>query len=222
MDLTSFSTILAILGAYFAVVFVLSVSVETILEPFTSLPWLRRKPNPDEILNDIKEWLPKGSDLEAKAAAIEKLTGNVKEKEDELINGVQDLKEIADQTLDSLGPDSKITQAQRDLALKFAALRRRYALSEKQRVSILRVLSAVIGMVITVMLRIDTFDILGVLLPPDVQAILTQPNAQLGGMLVTGLAASAGSSFWHDVLGRVRNLKDTVQQVSQLQVVQKD
>lgn len=222
MDLTSFSTILAILGAYFAVVFVLSVSVETILEPFTSLPWLRRKPNPDEILNDIKEWLPKDSDLEAKAAAIEKLTGNVKEKEDELINGVQDLKEIADQTLDSLGPDSKITQAQKDLALKFAALRRRYALSEKQRISILRVLSAVIGMVITVMLRIDTFDILGVLLPPDVQAILTQPNAQLGGMLVTGLAASAGSSFWHDVLGRVRNLKDTVQQVSQLQVVQKD
>jgi hypothetical protein len=222
MDLSNFSTIIAILGAYFAVVFVLAVSVETILEPFTSLPWLRRKPNPDEILADIKEWLPKGSDLEAKAAAVEKLTGNVKESEAELLKSVRDLEQIADETLDSLGPDSKITKVQKELALKFAALRRKYALSEKQRVSVLRVLSAVIGMVIAVMLKIDTFDILGVLLPPDVQAILTQPNAQLGGMLVTGLAASAGSSFWHDVLGRVRNLKDTVQQVSQLQVVQKD
>jgi hypothetical protein len=41
-------------------------------------------------------------------------------------------------------------------------------------------------------------------------------------MIITGLAASAGSSFWHDMLGRVRNLKDNVQQISQLQVVQKD
>jgi len=52
------ATIIAIFGAYFAIVFVLSVSVETILEPFTSLPWLRKKLDPDEILKDIKEWLP--------------------------------------------------------------------------------------------------------------------------------------------------------------------
>lgn len=107
------------------------------------------------------------------------------------------------------------------LVLKIAALRRKYALDEKHRITLLCVTSAVIGIGIAVMLRIDTFDILGVLFPPDVQAILTQPNAQLGGMIITGLAASAGSSFWHDMLGRVRKLKDTVQGVSQVQMVQK-
>ena len=47
------ATIIGILGAYFAIVFVLAVSVETILEPFTSLPWLRKKLDPDDILKDI-------------------------------------------------------------------------------------------------------------------------------------------------------------------------
>jgi hypothetical protein len=222
MNFDNITTVLGILGAYFAVVLVLAVSVEAILEPFTSLPWLRRKPNPDDILDDIKEWLPKGSDLEAKAAAVERLTSQARMTEGELLESVGDLREIADQAMESLGPESKITQAQKELALKFAALRRKYALSEKQRISILRVLSALIGMVIAVMLRIDTFDILGVLLPPDVQGILTQPGAQIGGILITGLAACAGSSFWHDMLARARNLKDTVQQVSQLQVIQKN
>jgi hypothetical protein len=35
MDLDNFSTVLGILGAYFAILFVLSVSVETLLEPDT-------------------------------------------------------------------------------------------------------------------------------------------------------------------------------------------
>jgi hypothetical protein len=215
------ATIIGILGAYFAIVFVLSVSVETILEPFTSLPWLRKKLDPDEILRDVKEWLPAGSDADAKVTAIQTLTTDAKKTEEQLIQSVGDLKQVADEAIQVLGPDSKITQAQKELALKFAALRRNYALSEKHRITLLRVISAVIGMVVAIMLQIDTFDIIGVLLPTDVRDILTQPNAQLGGMLVTGLAASAGSSFWHDMLGRVRNLKDVVQEVSQVQVVQK-
>jgi len=221
MDLSNISTILGILGAYFAVLLVLSVSVETILEPFTSLPWLRKKLDPDDILKDIKEWLPTGSELDAQVTAIQSLTTDAKKTEDQLLQGVQDLKQVADDALQSLGPRSKVTQAQKDLALKFASLRRNYALNEKHRISLLRILSAVIGIGIAIMLRVDTFDILGVLFPPQVRAILTQQNAQIGGMLITGLAASAGSSFWHDMLGRVRNLKDTVQGASQVQMIQK-
>jgi hypothetical protein len=141
--------------------------------------------------------------------------------EDELIDSVQDLKQVADDAIQSLGQDSRVTQAQKDLALKFAALRRKYVLDERHRITLLRITSALIGIAIAIMIQIDTFDILGVLFPPDVQKLLTQPNAQIGGMVITGLAASAGSSFWHDMLGRVRNLKDTVQGVSQVQMVQK-
>jgi hypothetical protein len=187
--------------------------VEALLEPFTSLPWLRKRPDPNDILDDIKEWLPDGSDEDAKVIAIQALTSDARIKEDELIDSVQDLKQVVDDAVDAFGPDSKVTQARKELALKIAALRRKYALDEKHRITLLRITSAVIGIGIAVMLRIDTFDILGFLFPPDVQEILTQPNAQLGGMIITGLAASAGSSFWHDMLGRVRNIKEAVKQV---------
>jgi len=213
MNLDNLSTVLGILGAYFAVVLVLAVSIETILEPFTSLPWLRRKPNPDDILNDIKGWLPKGSDAEAKAAAIQNLTSDYKTTEEQLKQSVEDLHAVADQAVIALGIEGKVTKVQKDLALKIAALRRKYAIGERQRIAILSVIAAVIGIAIAAMLRIDTFDILGSLLPVDVRDILTRPNAQFGGMAITGLAASAGSSFWHDMLGRVRALKETVQQV---------
>ena len=214
MDLSNISTILGILGAYFAVVLVMAVSVETILEPFTSLPWLSKKLNPDDILNDIKEWLPEGSALSAKAKAVENLTKDARMTEGQLLDSVSDLKQITDEATKSLGLDVEMNKLRTDLALKLAALRRKYAVSEKQRITMLRVLSAVIGITIAVLLKIDTFDILGVLFPPSVQALLTQEGAQIGGMVITGLAASAGSSFWHDMLGRVRNLKDTVAQVS--------
>jgi len=172
-------------------------------------------------LKDIKEWLPTGSEQDAQVTAIQTLTTDAKTTEDQLLKGVQDLKQVADDALESLGPNSKVTQAQKDLALKFASLRRNYALNEKHRITLLRIISAVIGVSIAVILQVDTFNILGALFPSEVRDILTQPSARIGGMLLTGLASSAGSSFWHDMLGRVRNLKDAVQDVSQVQMVQK-
>jgi hypothetical protein len=219
MQFDNLTTVLGILGAYFAVIFVLSVSVETILEPFTSLPWLHKKTDPDEILQDIKEWLPTGSAGETKTVAIQNLMAEYKTTEEKLQQSVADLKQIADQAMQALGPESKVTQVQKDLALQFVALRRKYALTERQRITTLRVISGLIGVLIALMLRIDTFDILGSLLPPDVSDILTRPGAQVGGMIITGLAASAGSSFWHDMLVRARNLKDTVKQVTAIQQV---
>jgi hypothetical protein len=179
MDTTQLTTVLGILGAYFAVVLVLAVSVETILEPFASLPWLSRKPNPDDILKDIKQWLPEGSDLTAKAKVIENFTKNAKEKEEQLLQGVSDLKQIADEATSSLGLDAEMNKLRTDLALKFAALRRKYAVSEKQRIAILRIIAAAFGIGIAVMLKIDTFNILGALFPVDVRAMLTSPDAQI-------------------------------------------
>jgi hypothetical protein len=215
MDLSNISTIIGILGAYFAVVFVLSISVETILEPFTAIPWLRKKPNPDDILTDIKEWLPKDSDEAGKALAIQKLASDFTTSNESLKKNVGDLQKIADDVVNSLGAEAKakVTEAQKEIALKFASLRRQYSIDEKRRVTILRVIAALVGMLIAWELKIDTFDILGELFPPAVREVLTKPDLQLGGSLITGLAASAGSSFWHDMLARARNLKDTVQQV---------
>jgi hypothetical protein len=211
MNFDNITTVLGILGAYFAVLLVLAVSVETILEPFTSLPWLQKKMNPDDILNDIKEWLPMGSDLAAKAKTIEELKSQVKMTEQELINSVLDLKKITEDASSSLGLDAEAGKLRIDLALQFAALRRKFSTDEKNRITILRVLSAGVGITISILLKVNTFEILSTLFPPDVSSALNHPNVAIGGMILTGLSASAGSSFWHDMLGRVRKLKDAVE-----------
>ena len=96
--------------------------MEALLEPFTSLPWLRKRPDPNDILDDIKEWLPDGSDEEAKVTAIQSLTSDARIKEGELIDSVQDLKQVVDDAVNPFGPDSRVTQARKELALKMAAL----------------------------------------------------------------------------------------------------
>lgn len=212
MNFDNITIVLGILGAYFAILLVMAVSVETILEPFTSLPWLRKKLDPADVLNDVKAWLPAGSHFEAKAAAIEDLTTNIKITEAQVQKNVEDVKDVLEHASNALGADNPIILKQKEIALKFAALRRKYDIDERQRITILRVVSAAMGVVLAIMLKVNTFEILGTLFPPDVNNALSHPNAAIGGMILTGLAASAGSSFWHDMLGRVRNLKDTVQQ----------
>ena len=65
-------------------------------------------------------------------------------------------------------------------------------------------------------LQINTFDILGSFFSADVIRALDSQVGQIGGVIITGLAASAGSSFWHDMLGRVRNIKEAVKQVEKV------
>ena len=62
-------------------------------------------------------------------------------------------------------------------------------------------------------LHINTFEILGSLFSSQITQSLASPAGQYGGIILTGLAASAGSSYWHDMLGRVRNIKESVKQV---------
>ena len=109
-----------------------------------------------------------------------------------------------------------VNSAQKEIAIKLATLRERYAASQKQRITILRTLSALIGIGIAFFLQINTFDILGSFFTDEVMRSLDSQYGQIGGIIITGLAASAGSSFWHDMLGRVRNVKDTVKQVETL------
>ena len=119
----------------------------------------------------------------------------------------------AEETLKQLGLEEQLDTAKKEIAIKLAALRDRYAASQRQRITILRTLSAVIGIIIAFALQLNTFDILGSFFSADVMASLNSQWGQIGGIIITGLAASAGSSLWHDMLGRVRNIKDTVKQV---------
>jgi len=213
MDISNISGVIGVLGAYFAILLVLSVSVETILEPFSFFKGLQKAASPDDVLKAVREWLPEGSEEAAKAVAIETYAEKTKLDIAEINQTAKDVSTKAVQTLIDMGFETQVNTAQKEVAIKFSTLQEKYAASQKQRITILRTLSAVIGIFIAFTLQINTFEILGELFSLEMQASLATPIGQFGGMFLTGLAASAGSSFWHDMLGRVRNIKDTVKQV---------
>jgi len=216
MDLSNISLVLGVLGAYFAILLVLSVSVETILEPFSFIKGLQKKANPDDVLNDVRGWLPEGSEEAAKVVAIQAYADKTKLDMAELESTAKEVTRKAIQTLKDLGLESQINATQKEIAVKFSTLREKYASSQKQRITILRTLSAVVGIIIAFALQINTFEILSSLFSAETIQSLSTPAGQIGGVVLTGLAASAGSSFWHDMIGRARNIKDTMKQVEDL------
>jgi len=219
-DINSISAVLGVLGAYFAILLVLSVSVETILEPFTFLKGLQKQTSPDDVVKSVQEWLPEGSGEAAKVIAIQSFAEKTRTDLTELDKTAKQLATNAVETLKQLGLEEQVNMTKKEIAIKLATLRERYAATQRQRITILRTLSAVIGIAVAFALQINTFDILGSFFSADVAATLNSPVGQIGGVIITGLAASAGSSFWHDMLGRVRNIKDTAKQVEQF--VKKD
>lgn len=213
MDINNFSVVLGVLGAYFAILLVLSVSVETILEPFSFLKGLQKQANPDDVLKSIEEWLPEGSGAAAKVIAIQSIAKSTRTDIDNLDRTAKAQVATAVATLTQLGLETKVDLARKEIAIKLSTLREKYASSEKQRVTLLRLLSAIIGIIIAFLLHINTFEILGSLFSSQITQSLASPAGQYGGIILTGLAASAGSSYWHDMLGRVRNIKESVKQV---------
>jgi hypothetical protein len=215
-DINNLSQVLGVIGAYFAILLVLSVSVETLLEPFSFFKGLRKTASPDDVLKSVKEWLPEGSDDAAKALAIQTFTEQAQVNVQKLDETVYQLRQSTEKVLVKMDENENLSAMHTELALRLATLREHYASTQKQRITWLRTLSAIIGIVIAFLLRIDTFEILGSLFSADTLSALASPLGHFGGMFLTGLAASAGSSFWHDMIGRVRNVKDTVKQAEQV------
>ncbi|MGD8795197.1 MAG: hypothetical protein PVF47_21795 [Anaerolineae bacterium] len=120
-------------------------------------------------------------------------------------------------------------------------LDRQHHLTESRRQRILRFVTVIIGIALAVIVQIDSLDLLKPLftrLPEalfdpnehaytlaqilgwevsgwwaSVRWLFTWMAAATPGMLLSGLAASAGSSFWHDQLDRLRAAKRVTEEV---------
>jgi len=216
LDINNISAVVGVLGAYFAILLVLSVSVETILEPFSLFKGLQKPVNPDDVLNSVQEWLPDGSSEAVKVVAIQTYAAKTKTDLAKLDATAKELTANAVKTLTEFGLEAQVNTVQKQIAIKLATLREQYAASQRQRITILRSISALIGIVIAFALDINTFNLLGSMFSDQVIESLSTPVGHYGGVILTGLAASAGSSFWHDMIGRARNIKDTIKQVEGL------
>jgi hypothetical protein len=75
----------------------------------------------------------------------------------------------------------------------------------------LRTLSVIVGIFLAYTLRIDSADLLAGLLPNNTEGFLTAELFSLrgltAGVILSGLAASAGSTFWHEQLSRLQAVK---------------
>ncbi len=117
-----------------------------------------------------------------------------------------------------------------EAAAKLLDLERKEKELESKRIRRTRFISVLFGIFIAYILQIDSADLLQDLFPegsnfltltllPDSFVMWLQSTFRLeqvfnvtAGVILTGLAASAGSGFWHDQLSRLQSVKKGVEQ----------
>ena len=194
----------AVVGIYFALMAVLAVSVEAVIGWFKiPIPWLQGKPSPDDVLKEVQNWLPKPkeeddeakkADWKARITALNKaLEGLGQQKVDE------------DTSLD-------------DVAKAIGKAYKKHIQNERVRRGFIRIFAVVFGIGIAVLFQIDTLNLLAPL-SEEAQKLwmgnLGAQGAHVVGLVLSGLAASAGSSFWHDQSARLRSLKKVTEAVGE-------
>jgi hypothetical protein len=189
---------IAVIGVYFALMAVLAVLVEAFIGWFKiPIPWLQGKPSPSEVLNEVKGWLPAGAKEAALPARIVALNKSLK------AIGEVELKEGA-------------TVA--DIAAMVGKATTKFTDQDRQRQAVIRLMAIVLGIGFAALFQIDTMQILAPLLQPaqGMPQVTLGGNAHLVGLVLSGLAASAGSSFWHDQSVRLRQVRTATEGIGEL------
>lgn len=94
---------------------------------------------------------------------------------------------------------------------------------ELSRLRWLRAISVLVGIALAAMLQINVGDLLQPIINQELFDLLNKPivtwqplNALSVGVLLSGLGASAGSTFWHDMLDRLQASKKAAAEASDL------
>ena len=90
---------------------------------------------------------------------------------------------------------------------------------DRVRQAVIRVMAIVLGIGFAALFQTDTLQILAPLsttAQATWQATLGPTYAHVAGLALSGLAASAGSSFWHDQSARLRQLKSVSEAAGEL------
>jgi len=222
-------SLLAMLGTLFFLFLILAAAVEVILEMFRGLlewlgiTWIKGKISLEDSLKLADgfakdEFAQVDSNLKIKLQAIktaaDQISGKIKDKIDTL--------EKIKAKLGGVGVDLSVVSSElSDVAL---SIRAELEKSERGRVFVLRTLAAIVGCALVWMSKFYVFQILAK--SSGAQEFMAgigggfasdnSPGAIAINVIVGGLAAAAGSSYWHDQLDRVRSLKAVAQELKKL------
>lgn len=209
--------LIALLGLLFFMFLVLAAAVETILDALrglmerVGLTWAKGKVSLDETLKLAAEFAPNDKDLNTKLQAVKSAAEQIRDKVPEKLATLETLKG----KLAAAGVDMSAIAG--EINAVAASIKSELDKSESRRVWVLRSIAAAIGCFLAWQAHFYVFQILA-----------GSPGAKewLGGLqglqapwvniLVGGLGAAAGSSYWHDQLDKIRNLKSAAEQVKKL------
>lgn len=106
-------------------------------------------------------------------------------------------------------PEPATKQEVGDLKMNIIRLDLRLVGREGNRIMLLRLWSVIFGILVSALLGIDAFRLLDPVTPKMVSELFRWEVGWLTpGILLTGLGAGLGSSFWHDFLDRLTNAKE--------------
>lgn len=200
--------------------FFLSMAVETLLESCRGLlsvfglDVLQSKGTLEDALAEAADFVPEDSKAHAKFSALAAMvkakagvTAETSAKVEKIINDLSVATTAAER-------DAIAMRDSAFLAKEAEPIKSSLGNDERGRVMQLRLLSAVIGTILAAVAGINLSD-------------LWQGEAVVGeagkmepwmGYIALGLASAGGSSYWHDWLDRVRELKDVSAQLALLKV----
>ncbi len=192
---------IAVLGTYIALMAVLAVTVEAVISWMKIPGWspLKGKPSPEEVLNEVKVWVSEDEWNEGKAR----------------IEAVNKALKSVGATIQQLEENASISEITKAIGEASALFFR----NEQQRRGWIRLTAILLGIIFAYLFQIDTLEILSPI-SGNAQEILAQAInstwAHWVGVILSGMAASAGSSFWHDQSAKLRNVKEMQGMVNEL------
>jgi len=207
--------LLGTLAAYFAIMAVLAVGTEIVLD-ILKIKTLKKPIAPSEALVELKEWVPKETwdDLDQRVKHMEEVIHEVDTTLTQARAGFIKIRRQTQPILDKyehLTPDN-VANVMRELQVRYKAL-------IENRLAWIRLLSLVIGITWAVILQINSLDLLGPIIPDAIAHLLGGDNTlwyNIAGLVLSGMGAAAGSSFWYEQMARLRQTRQVVDTTEQL------
>ncbi len=211
--------LISLLGLLFMMFLVIAASVEVVLEVFRGtlerfgVTWAKGKVSLDDALKLASEFAPNNQELNTKLQAVKSTAKQVEKIAQDKLTTIENLEKQLKTTVS----DEKFPQIAANINAVAAEVKNDLEASERLRIFVLRLIAAVLGCVLVYNADFYVFQILAE--APEAKDYLSKLSglkAEWVNVLIGGLAAAAGSSYWHDKLDKVRKIKSVVGETKKL------
>jgi hypothetical protein len=201
-------SLIGLIGTLIFIFLILSAVVEMIVELFRGvleklgITWVKSKITLEDALKLSTEFAPNIPGMNTKISAVRNAAGQFKSSMEETNTRLEKLQEDLRKSPENI---DTICVALNDIAGKVKVHIDQH---EHNRIFFLRTISAIIGCSITWEFHFYVFELIAS--SPDAKAFsatLHHLSSDWINILAGGFAAAAGSSYWHDQLDKIRNIK---------------